>query len=363
MRQGAIVAITVVVCALTAQAQATDNSSQHQVEGIEEFRQGKYAEAEQKFRKTLEDTRARGGTALPAYAGALVNLAATLLLQGRLGEARALFEQCVRLKYEPDPGDQARAHALNGLALIYQTDGSLTQAARLLDRALSFPNLDEETRAGTLHNSGVMQFELGRWSKAGKFFAQAREIYERIGDQTNLPSTLMYEARIAASQKRTGSAGEYMQRALAMRRAQSGPLDPHFATTLGDAGEVQRQMGQYGAAVKSFEEAMHILEQSLGPGHAASAGPLYYFAETRRDQGRHEEALALYEQCISIFERHFGPNHGRLAYVYQGAAEASAKLKLKKEAKSYKQRADAIFSRSVDYGKHTVDVSSFASRK
>ena len=71
----------------------------------------------------------------------LANLAAVLQSQGRIKEARQALEECVFLEERSLPGldPVTLAHALNNLALLYQTDSDLIEAARLLKRAASLP--------------------------------------------------------------------------------------------------------------------------------------------------------------------------------------------------------------------------------
>ncbi|MGO8019979.1 hypothetical protein AB9E19_34265, partial [Rhizobium leguminosarum] len=67
----------------------------------------------------------------------------------------------------------------------------------------------------------------------------------------------------------------------------------------------------------------------------------------------------MYNRTIRILERDHGPEHSRLAQVYRNASLCLAKLRRKPEAKEYDLRAQTIRDRTVAYGKHSIDVSSF----
>jgi tetratricopeptide (TPR) repeat protein len=357
-----ILIIAVVVCAYAAQTVPPDEQLNQQ--GIAYFRQAKYVEAEQAYRKALELYRAVTPANAPGYGTLLNNLSAALEAQGRIVEARQVAEECLAL--EPRLGekrDPVIAHALNRLALIHRTEREYTRAISLLQRALTISKANSGVRAATLHNLGAAYFEIGQKRKAESLLEESVAMYREGGDHSQIPATLTYLANLAADRGDDARAESLLGQALDMRRSQFGDTHPHVALTLCDIGQLQRQAKQYGMSAEKFQQALDIAESAFGKDHIFLAPVLFNFGETRRLQGRHTEALALFERSIQILQQHYGPEHARLGVVYRAAAESSAKLKRKEKAKSYTARAQTIISRIPDYEKHTIDMSAFLPQK
>src|SRR6478672_8103114 len=139
MRRIAIFAVTAVVCACTSWAQSLTEARDHSGRGLSFFRQAKFVEAEREYRSALEYTRSLGKAGLEEYTVLLSNLAAVLQSQGRIKEARQALEECVFLEEHslPQPRGSTLVHSLNNLALLDQTEANLTQAMRLLKKAMS----------------------------------------------------------------------------------------------------------------------------------------------------------------------------------------------------------------------------------
>jgi tetratricopeptide (TPR) repeat protein len=146
---------------------------------------------------------------------------------------------------------------------------------------------------------------------------------------------------------------------LELRKKVYGPSHPNVALTLADLGEFRLTTKHYDAAIEIFEQALRMVEETLGPENIYTSCILFQYAEARRLQGRHEEALAAYDRTIRILTASYGPDHPRLAYIYRRAAISAAKLKRKNETKFYEQRASAIDKERIDWREHTIDVSAF----
>jgi tetratricopeptide (TPR) repeat protein len=360
MRRIAIFAVTAVVCACISSAQSLTEARDHSGRGMSLFRQAKFVEAEREYRSALEYTRTLGKAGLEEYTVLLSNLAAVLQSQGRIKEARQALEECVFLEEHslPQPRGSTLVHSLNNLALLDQTEANLTQAMRLLKKAMSL-TADERSRAGTMHNLGAIYFEMGARRNAEKLFDKAVDIYRRLNAIEELSPALTFVAKIAAQKGDSARAEALLQEALDVRKKAFGATHPNVALTLADLGEFQLTMKRYDAAVETFERALRLVEESLGPDHIYSVCILFQLAEAKRTMGHYEEALDAYERTIRILTASYGPDHPRLAPVFRGAAFSSAKLKRKQESKNFEQRADAISKNTVDWRRHTIDVSAF----
>jgi tetratricopeptide (TPR) repeat protein len=360
MRRSAFFAITAVVCACTAWAQSLTEIRQRSAAAMTFFKQAKFPEAEREFRLVLDYTRSLGDSGLESYSIVLTNMAAVLQSEGKIQEARQVLEECVFLEEHslPAPRGETLAHALNNLALIDQAQSNFMEAVRLLKRAANL-DVDERTRAGTMHNLAAVYFEIGQRGKAEKLFDKAVAMYRRLNAIEELAPALTFVAKIAVEKGDSARAQQLLQEALELRKKAFGPTHPNVAITLADMGEFQLSMKHYDDAVATFEESLRMVDQALGRDHIYSVCILFEYAEAKRLQGLHEEALAAYERTIRILVSTYGPNHPRLAHIYRRAAMSSAKLKRKQDARMYEQRASAISKENVDWKRHTIDVSAF----
>lgn len=360
MRRIAIIAVTAVVCSFVSQGQSLDEAVQHNKRGLALYRESKLTEAEAEYRQGITIARSLGQPGLAEYTALMSNLAVALHMQGRIAEARTLLDECISIE-TTKLGNRGPtlAHALNDLALMELSEARMEQAVALLKRALSLKYVDDETRAGTLHNLAAAYFDMGQRRKAERMFETVIAEYDRLGIKKQSSPARTYLAKIIAAKGDTPRAEALLYQALELRKQEFGPEHPNVAFSLTDLGDFETTRGRYAEAIQYFEQALQLVEPVLGKDHVSSVATLFHYGDAKRKQGRYEEALALYERTGSILERHFGPEHARLAAVYQGAAICSSKLKRKQQAKEYEQRARTIESRAVDYGKHSVDVSSF----
>ena len=139
----------------------------------------------------------------------------------------------------PQPRGVTLAHALNNLALIHQTQSDFTEASRFLKQAAAL-NVDERTRAGTMHNLGSIYVELGQRKKAEKLFDEAIAIYRKTNAIEELSPALTFVAKLAAERGDSVRAELLLKEALDLRIKAHGPTHPNVALTLADLGQFQQ---------------------------------------------------------------------------------------------------------------------------
>jgi tetratricopeptide (TPR) repeat protein len=254
-------------------------------------------------------------------------------------------------------------HAMNNLALLHEAEGEYPKAIALLQRALDRSPSPSVSKAGTLHNLGAAYIDMGQTKKARETLEASLQMHAQVGAVRETPPTLAFLGALAFRANDERQALILLERALTLRREIYGAVHPLVALSVHDVGEIYRMTNRWDESAAMFDEALRVLEASVGADHAYAAPVLYHYGELRQMQGRHQEALELYQRTIRVMEGTFGPNHSRLAGVYKSAALSSAKLRRKDEAKSYTVRAQTLEQSQVPYGRHTIDVSAFTSRK
>ena len=248
--------------------------------------------------------------------------------QGRYADAEARFRQALGI-YESRVGPEAAqtASALNNLALVLEKTGDYRGAELLLQRSLGISRKlfgpDHADTATTMSN-------LGRVLDAqGKFGASAS--IAAAGDN---PQTLAQRASDLAAKGQYREAESLQQRVVQIHEKSMGAEHPLTATSLSNLGNVLHLQGKFAEAEQIHRRALAIRTKVLGHGHPDTATSLNNLANVLFEQGKDEQlSLAeqrarassgqlvrsgteienLYRRALSIQEASLGPHHPALA--------------------------------------------------
>ncbi len=154
----------------------------HNSAGIAAYRKGDYAEAIRRFEVALKEAKAFGEED-PRFADALNNLAELYKAQGRYAEAEPLYKRSlVILKKVLGPEHPRVALGLNNLAGLYESQGRYAEAEPLYKRSLvigektlspEHPNV-----AATLNNLAALYQTQGRYAEAETLHKRSLAIKE-----------------------------------------------------------------------------------------------------------------------------------------------------------------------------------------
>lgn len=252
---------------------------------------------------------------------------------------------------------------INNEALDLQLRGEYLKAASMLHRALDATGPESSQRINILHNLGAVYHDLRQYAKSRAYFEESLSLNDRLKVFEDTAQTFAYLASLARLEGDIAESLRYINLALDLRKRLYGEAHWLYATTLCDAGQLDRFLGHFDQAEKKLEQAMEIFGATIGRGHPYADGALFHLAETYRQHGRYEDALSMYQEAIRSITKNLGPDHPRLSLVYLGASKASAKLKRKADAKSYERLARSTVPKSPETHGHTVDVNSLLPRK
>ena len=110
------------------------------------------------------------------------------------------------------------------------------------------------------------------------------------------------------------------------------------ARLLHQTGRYLHGHARYAEAEPLYRRALHIWEQTLGPGHPQVAAPLNNLANIYYDQGKYAEAEPLYQRALHIWEQALGPQHPLTRTVVKNYAILLRKMKRETEALSLEAR-------------------------
>ncbi|MDX2241599.1 MAG: tetratricopeptide repeat protein [Leptolyngbyaceae cyanobacterium bins.302] len=151
-------------------------------------------------------------------------------------------------------------------------------------------------KASALHNMGVVHDELGQYSEALKFYAQALVIRKNIEDRAGEAATLNNMGLVYQEQQQYSTALKYYQNSLALRRTAEDR--PGEATTLNNIGLVHEKLGQPALGIEPIQQALAIFRE-LGD-KANEGNTLDSLGTIYTSLGQFDKALQAYQQALGL---------------------------------------------------------------
>jgi len=331
------------------------------------YSQGRYDQAEQILRRSLEKRRRLYGDDSHETAEALNLLANTLLRKGAKDEAEMLFRRGIEIeRNQAKRGHldvRAMAHALGDYgSMLDQVENNaaepylreaLQYASRLTGKDRAFlamiendlgnlvsrrgdpeanrlfrAAIDEYRRlpAGayaemgtTLSNLAADLIAVGKYDEAEAFVREALELRQKVLGNAH-PDTSMTWHRLSdvLYNKRDYSAAESASREAieVYRRAFNRPQDSfNFALLLNEQGMILNKMGRPLEAEASARQALEIRSRFLAPGHRLIASSKGVLGESLRLEKRYAEAEPILLESYNILKSTAGEQWPRTKEV------------------------------------------------
>jgi len=236
---------------------------------------------------------ARGGELI-----ALLNLTGICrYTQGRLNDARANFEQALRLaeQFRDEPG---KAPALGNIGVVWHDLGELDRALYYKEQALAKAHQlgDQWAEAIYLANIGNIWHDKGDLDKALEYHEQAFRLSRDLGDKWGVASDLASMASVFRDKGVFGQAFKYDQEALALARKIGHRLG--VVTNLSNIANTYRYQGRINDALKYDEQALE-LARKIGHqlGVATDLGNIGLILARK---GKYEQAVPKLVEALSI---------------------------------------------------------------
>jgi CHAT domain-containing protein/tetratricopeptide (TPR) repeat protein len=218
---------------------------------LEQVRQGKYADAETNYQKTLP---------------AMEHAAATSVC-ARLSKIWYRAGDICRLT------NQNLGGTLNNLAVLYALQGRYAEAEGLHMRALEVfqqrPDADPDDLAYVCDRVAIIRRDQGRYAEAEPLERRALAIIEQIGGGGHVVAAYYLNnlGKILRLEGRYSEAEEIHRKALARYEAALGPNEPHVAEVLNELGLAIQAQSKYSEAEQYFQRALAIRESTLDAKH------------------------------------------------------------------------------------------------
>jgi len=134
----------------------------------------------------------------------------------------------------------------------------------------------------------------------------------------------------------------YLERAVALHEAVSGPEDPATARSLNVLGCVFHDLGGYQKAQDFYKQTLEIRERALGLEHLDTAQSLNDLGVLLNDRGNYRESRLAFERALAIREQALGLEHRDTALSLDNLGGPLEKLGDLAGALSCHERALAI---------------------
>jgi tetratricopeptide (TPR) repeat protein len=230
--------------------------------------------------------------------------------QGRYAEAEPLFVRSLEILENQLGVDHPNvAQSLNNLALLYKSQGRYSKAQLLYARSLEISEhqlgADHPNVAQSLNNLAALYDSQGRYSEAEPLYVRSLEIKERqLGlDHTLVAQSLNNLAELYRTQSRYAEAEPLYVRSLEIWERQLGADHPNVATSLNNLALLYDFQGRYAEAEKLHVRSLEIKKRQLGADHPDVAASLNNLAALHASQGRYAEAEPLYIEGLRILSQ------------------------------------------------------------
>jgi tetratricopeptide (TPR) repeat protein len=189
------------------------------------------------------------------------------------------------------------------LATAYLEAGAYREMEAVLQEAqkTAFQLTDARSRAELLNAWSALHLKLGRLPAAEAELLEARRIVMQIPNPGDLLPTVLHN--LAAIEMRTG---------------------------------------RYPEALSHEQEAMRLWEKALGPNHPTLIRGWASLASLQYVIGQPQQAKLSLERALRSVEKTYGPAHPLVPDLLESEAIVLDKLKLKREARRARERAQTI---------------------
>jgi tetratricopeptide (TPR) repeat protein len=246
--------------------------------------EGRYADAEKVYQKTLELKEDMLGRANPAIIPAVDDVARVSFAQMKYEQAADFISRELRI--------MEREYGEEDPKLV----PSLEQVARVLEAASKYPD-------------------------AEKYLGRAIAIREKASgpESAELAPDLSQLARVNAAKHNLPAAETLYERVLKIQQSKFSPNSPELLPTL-DAMSVLA-LEQKKDVEPLLKQTLSIREGNLGPNHVEVAKNLDKLADIYTEQKRFAEAEKASERSLFIWMKELKPGSAQLAEKYEKVAE------------------------------------------
>jgi len=315
---------------------------------------GDYAQAQAHYERALKLRLPDGGVPKTKEARFTLNaLASVLYLQGKTGQAEAIFQRVVQSGATPTTQDTTVSEALGNWGVICQKEGRFAQGEELIGRALAISTRisgPEHPETLVLMNNNVScAFLNGDDAKAAEMQAKLLAIRTRVSGADH-PDTVIVKGNLAFILRHMGrfaEAEELNRQVLAVSRRVSGPDHLYTLLAMGDLSEVLKSEGRLAEAADLAQQASESANRALTPSHPQAMSLASQYGEILLAQHRAAEAETVLRNALDARPKS-APSDWRSAIMESRRGQALAELGRYPEAEKVLTRSCAVLRQEAE---------------
>lgn len=279
---------------------------------------GKYDEAEEVHRETLELKKSILGPDHPDTLTSKNNLAQVLESLGRYEEAEDRYRETLELKkWVLGPEHPDTLISMHNLAGVLRRLGRYDEAEKLhretLELRKSILGSEHPDTLISINNLALVLKDLGRYEEAEKMHRQELEVSKSVRGPDH-PDTLVSMdnlAQVLDDLERFDEAEEMIRKALELKVSVLGPKHPSTLISMHNLALVLDNMGRSDEAEEMHRKELELSKLVLGSDHPETLTSMYSLAYLLRESGRYDEAEELCRYVLEHRIRKLGPAHPR----------------------------------------------------
>lgn len=292
--------------------------------------EGRYADAEKNLRAALKLQQDMFGSADPAIARTMKDLARAVADGGDLNGAIPLMRKAVAMQRalfgnQPHPD---LAEVLNDMGLLLDERGDLDESEKFFRESLAMYRIllgDKHPYVATaLENVALILQDKGDLAGAEALYMQSLNMRaELVGEShPGYAITLFNVALLQYDRGETQQAFANIRRVLAIYRKVYAADQPETARVLNTIGFWSTMAGDTGEADRYLEEGLAMRRRLFDEHHPDVASSLMMLAILRVSEKKYPEALQLAQSAKSIYTAALSADHWRTAIAEsaEGAA-------------------------------------------
>lgn len=294
---------------------------------------------------------------------ARLELALTIELQGKYGEAMQMFDQLL-MEIPKDPNDllfnQIKRHQArlwrelgqyNSALAIYEEMadsreheeeyyirlgekaklhaymGDFDRGIKLLEEVLVWQQSNYQEAhtqmVGTTSALVIYNLYQGELEKARSMEKLCERVVKQLYGENHFFMSEVYtnKANIHEAEGDMETASTYLKKALNMRRRLLGPEHPEIAQSLFDLASLNWRAGRLDESEKLMRQALDLTILTNGKDHPSTGTNYNDLGLLLDDQGKYEEAEEMFRKAIHLGRKFMGPQHPFVATFYNNLAQ------------------------------------------
>ncbi|KAJ9652261.1 hypothetical protein H2198_008471 [Neophaeococcomyces mojaviensis] len=235
------------------------------------------------------------------------NLATVLSEQGKYEQAEEMHRQTLNLSLTVLGLEHTNTlMSMNNLATVLRKQGKYEQAEGILRQTLELRStvlgVEHPDTLGSMNNLATVLGNQGKYEEAEKMHRQELKLSSTVlgVEHPDTLTSMNNLALVLCDQGKYEQAEEMQQRTLELSKVVLGVEHPDTLGSMNNLATVLRNQGKYEQAEKMQQRTLELSKVVLGVEHPDTLTSMDNLALVLADQGKYEQAISLYTLVTAI---------------------------------------------------------------